>query len=138
MNTSLPDADADLTDTNQTPRTRLFPAILNGLARRCPSCGTGASFKGYLKVVDGCRHCHEPLGHIRADDFPPYLTIAIVGHIVVPLLLVSERLLHPPTWVQLSVALPLTVALTLGLLPRVKGGILALMWHLRLRGDETQ
>tara|TARA_B100000427_G_scaffold309657_1_gene298842 strand:+ start:884 stop:1258 length:375 start_codon:yes stop_codon:yes gene_type:complete len=112
-------------------------AILRGLARRCPSCGVGHSFKGYLKVAD-CEHCGEELGHIRADDFPPYLTIAIVGHMVVPLLLMSEQLMSPPTWLQLAIAVPLTMGLTLALLPRVKGGILGLMWFLGLRGDETQ
>jgi uncharacterized protein (DUF983 family) len=112
-------------------------AILRGLARRCPSCGVGHSFRGYLKVHD-CPHCGEALGHIRADDFPPYLTIAIVGHMVVPLLLATEQFLAPPTWVQLSIAVPATIGLTLTLLPRVKGGILGLMWHLGLRGDETQ
>ncbi|PIW27731.1 MAG: hypothetical protein COW30_09520 [Rhodospirillales bacterium CG15_BIG_FIL_POST_REV_8_21_14_020_66_15] len=112
-------------------------AILRGLARRCPSCGVGHSFQGYLKVTD-CPHCGEALGHIRADDFPPYLTIAIVGHMVVPLLLMTERYLAPPTWMLLSFAVPVTLGLTLTLLPRVKGGILGLMWHLGLKGDETQ
>lgn len=112
-------------------------AMLRGLARRCPSCGVGHSFRGYLKVMD-CPHCGEALGHIRADDFPPYLTIAIVGHMVVPLLLMTEQFLAPPVWVQLSIALPVSLALTLTLLPRVKGAILGLMWHLGLRGDETQ
>ncbi len=112
-------------------------AMLRGLARRCPSCGTGRSFSGYLKVAD-CDHCGEELGHIRADDFPPYLTIAIVGHIVVPLFLMSERFLTPPTWLQLAIGLPITIALTLTLLPHVKGAILGLMWWLGLRGDETQ
>ena len=120
-----------------TIRPHVGLAILRGLARRCPSCGVGHPFAGYLKVRD-CPHCGEALGHIRADDFPPYLTIAIVGHIVVPLLLVSERFLAPPTWLQLSIAVPVTLGLTLALLPRVKGAILGLMWHLGLRGDETQ
>ncbi len=119
-------------------RPTAFTAILRGLGRRCPSCGVGGSFAGYLKIAGTCDHCGEPLGHIRADDFPPYLTIAIVGHIVVPLVLMGERFLAPPMWLTLGVALPVTVILTLGLLPRVKGGIVGLMWSLRLRGDETQ
>ena len=113
-------------------------AILRGLGRRCPNCGVGRSFTGYLKVTGHCDHCRTELGHIRADDFPPYLTIAIVGHMVVPMLLMSEQLLSPPTWMLLGVAVPVTLGLTLALLPRVKGGILGLMWHLGLRGDETQ
>ncbi|MEK9672510.1 MAG: DUF983 domain-containing protein [Rhodospirillaceae bacterium] len=113
-------------------------AIGRGLGRRCPMCGEGRSLRRYLKVVDHCDHCGEALGHIRADDFPPYLTIAIVGHIIVPLLLVSEQYVAPPMCATLLVFLPLTLLLTLTLLPRIKGGILGLMWHLGLRGDETQ
>ena len=113
-------------------------AILRGINCRCPNCGVGKIYKRYLKVISACNHCQQQLGHIRADDFPPFLTIVIGGHIVVPLILLSERTLHPPTWLTFSIALPATLALTLWLLPRVKGGILALMWHLGLRGDETQ
>lgn len=123
-------------DTTLRPSAAL--AILRGLARRCPNCGVGRGFKGYLKVADHCDHCGEELGHIRADDFPPYLTIAIVGHVTVPLFLVTEQLYHPATWLQLAVGVPIVLGLTLTLLPRVKGGILGLMWHLGLRGDETQ
>ena len=113
-------------------------AIFRGLARRCPNCGTGHAFKGYLKVADHCDHCGEELGHIRADDFPPYLTIAIVGHLTVPIFLATETYYHPATSLQLGIGVPIILGLTLSLLPRVKGGILGLMWHLGLRGDETQ
>ena len=119
-------------------RPSVATSILRGLARRCPNCGEGHAFKGYLKVIDHCDHCGEELGHIRADDFPPYVTIVLVGHIVVPLFLVTETYFHPATWLQLTIGVPLVVAFTLGLLPRVKGAILGLMWHLGLRGDETQ
>jgi len=120
------------------PRASVRKAVRRGLGKRCPNCGVGGVYSRYLKVIDSCGHCSEPLGHIRADDFPPYITIVIVGHIVVPLLLISERLLHPPTWLQLAVGLPLTLALTLWMLPHIKGAVLGLMWHLRLRGDERQ
>ena len=123
---------------NGGPGASVRTAILRGLKRRCPNCGVGNIYEKYLKVVGACSHCQEHLGHIRADDFPPYLTIVIGGHIVVPLILLSERTLHPPTWLMFSIALPMTLALTLWLMPRVKGGVLALMWHLSLRGDETQ
>jgi uncharacterized protein (DUF983 family) len=113
-------------------------SVLRGLRRRCPNCGVGASFMGYLKLREACPHCGEALGHIRADDFPPYLTILIVGHIVVPLLLLTEQILSPPMAVQMLLWPGLTVALTLAGLPRVKGAVVGLMWALRLRGDERQ
>jgi len=93
---------------------------------------------GYLKLAPSCDNCGEQLGRIRADDFPPYLTILVVGHLVVPMILLAERTMSPPTWLHLAVWLPMTALLTLALLPRIKGGIVGLMWHLGLSGDETQ
>ena len=59
-----------------------FSAVLRGLRGRCPHCGQGHLFRAYLKPVDACSVCHEPLKHIRADDGPAWLTILIVGHAV--------------------------------------------------------
>ncbi len=72
--------------------------------------------------------------HHRADDAPPYFTIIIVGHIIVPLLMTVELLYGPPLWVHLSIWLPLTIILSLLILPRVKGGIVGLQWAHRMHG----
>lgn len=120
------------------PPRPVLTSVLRGLRRRCPHCGVGRGFTGYLKVQAECPHCGEPLGHIRADDFPPYITILIVGHIVVPLLLFVEQALSPPMAVQMILWPGLTAVLTLTGLPFVKGGVVGLMWALRLRGDERQ
>ena len=80
----------------------------------------------------------EPLGHIRADDFPPYITIVIVGHIMIPLVLYTERAYSLPTWMQMSLWPPMALILMLLILPAAKGVCIGLMWHLGLRGDETQ
>ena len=72
-------------------------AILTGVKCRCPSCGEGRLFDKWLKVTPVCNACGEELFHERAQDFPPYITISIVGHIVVTLLLIVEaniELLH--------------------------------------------
>jgi uncharacterized protein (DUF983 family) len=120
------------------PRPGAAVAMARGLRQRCPRCGNGHLFRRYLKPVGVCPLCGEALGHIRADDAPPYFTIAIVGHVVVPLVMFSERFLAPPTWLHLAVWPALTLLLTCGLLPLVKGTLIGLMWHLRLRGDEHQ
>lgn len=83
---------------------------------------------GYLTLRDSCAECGEPLGHFRADDFPPYLTILVVGHIVVPLVLLMEQLYSPPLGLQMVGWPLLTLALTLLTLPFVKGGVVGLMW----------
>jgi uncharacterized protein (DUF983 family) len=119
-----------------TPERRpLVASILRGLGRRCPKCGRRGLFAGYLAIRD-CPHCQAPTGAIRADDFPPYATIMVVGHIVIPLLLVVEQIYAPALWLHLALWPAATLALTLWLLPPIKGGILGLMWALRLKGDE--
>ena len=110
----------------------LGPALRNGLRRRCPACGRGPLFAGYLRPVRSCGGCGEPLGHIRADDFPPYIAILVAGHVVVPLLLLAEQSWAPPLWLQALVWPALALALVAVLLPVAKGGGLAAMWALGL------
>jgi len=109
-------------------------AVLKGLRCTCPACGKGALYTSYLKVVPVCANCGEDLHHQRADDAPPYFTMFIVGHIVVGGLLLLEQTLAPATWVHLVIWLPLTVILSLWLLPKVKGGLVGLQWALRMHG----
>lgn len=78
------------------------------------------------------------LGRIRTDDIAPYFTILIVGHLIVPGLLLVEQNFHPPVLFHWLVWIPLTLALMFLLLPRVKGATLALMWFFGLRGDEQR
>jgi uncharacterized protein (DUF983 family) len=91
-------------------------------------------FRRYLKVADTCPHCGEALHHHRADDAPPYFTIVIVGHIVVSLVLAVEMAYRPALWVHAALWLPLTVILTLLILPSVKGALVALQWALLMHG----
>lgn len=111
-------------------------AVWRALAGRCPGCGHGRLFASYLKQVDRCEVCGEPWGHIRADDAPPWLTILIVGHIVVPIaiVLISEALL--PDWALMSILPTLALGLTLLILPRAKAVFLAAIWFTRAPGSE--
>lgn len=124
---------------NVTPeRPPLSVSLLRGLRQRCPSCGGGKLYRRYLKPSETCEQCHSELGAIRADDLPAYLTIVIVGHIIVPLALVVEKLYAPSVTVHMSIWLPLIVVMSLAMLPGVKGATIGLMWQLGLRGDERQ
>ena len=107
---------------------------MRGAALKCPACGAGGLYRRYLKVVDDCHHCGEALHHQRADDAPPYFTIAIVGHVVVGLMLALEVAHRPPLWLHGALWLPLTVILCLLLLPSVKGMVVALQWALYMHG----
>lgn len=109
------------------PVPRLGTALKRGLLCRCPACGKRALFNGYLRVVRECGACGAPLGSARADDAPPYFTIMIVGHIVVPLMLVVEKSSAPSIMAMSLIFLPLTLVLTLALLRPVKGATVGAM-----------
>jgi uncharacterized protein (DUF983 family) len=113
-------------------------AIGRGLRCRCPACGKSHLFNGYLRVVAECRNCGAPLGLARADDAPPYFTILITGHIIVPLMFLVDRLQEPPIWVMSAIFLPLTLALSLGLLRPIKGGTVGLMLNLNMLKSDSE
>ena len=116
------------------PQRDVKTSMLRGLAHRCPACGTGPIYRRYLKTVDACSHCGTELHHHRADDAPPYFTIVIVGHVILAGLLAVEQAYAPPVWVQASIWMPLTVIMSLLVLPRIKGALVALQWALRMHG----
>lgn len=116
------------------PRRDIKTALFRGWRQRCPACGHGALFRKYLKVHDACPACREELHHQRADDAPPYFTMVIVGHVVVAGVLALEKAIAPPSWVHLALWLPLTVAMSLILLPLIKGALVGLQWALRMHG----
>ena len=101
--------------------------LLRGLAGRCPACGVGRVFSGFLRVVGECSHCHAPLGLARADDAPPYFTIMLVGHIVIPLMLVMQKAGDPSNLLLASIFLPLTLFMSVGLIRPIKGATVGLM-----------
>ena len=109
------------------PVPSLAVALGRGLLGRCPVCGKGRIFVGFLRVVDECSACHAPLGLARADDAPPYFTILIVGHIVIPAMLIMQKMSDPPTWLLSVIFIPLTLVLAVGLLRPVKGATVGLM-----------
>jgi len=110
--------------------------LWNGLRGKCPACGNGHMFCAFLKVADRCDVCGEELHHHRADDFPAYLVIVIVGHLLVPLILNVEMAFQPPYWVHAVLWIPLTLALALLLIQPVKGAVVALQWHNGMHGFE--
>ena len=116
----------------------LATILVRGFRGRCPCCGRGRALFGYLRVMPRCLHCGEPLGHIRADDGPAYFTLFAVAHLVVPAALWVERGWHPPLLPFVAAAMAVTAALIAMLLPAFKGATVALMWRLRLKGDERQ
>jgi uncharacterized protein (DUF983 family) len=110
-------------------------AVRRGFMERCPNCGKGRLFRAYLKVVDACPVCAEDLSHQRADDAPPYITMLIVGHVVVAGVLAAEDVWpNSSLWLDAFVWLWATFVLSLLLLPRVKGALVGYQWALRMHG----
>lgn len=109
-------------------------AMLRGAAGKCPACGVGKIFDGYLTVKDHCPNCGEALHHQRADDGPAYLTILIVSHIATPLLL-WIFIAYRPSAFSLLLGFGLgTIIASLLLLPRIKGAMVGLQWARRMHG----
>ncbi|HHG90349.1 MAG TPA: DUF983 domain-containing protein [Devosia sp.] len=116
------------------PKRPLFKALSRGWRGKCPACGEGRLFAAYLKVNDICPACGEELFHQRADDAPPYITILLVGHILVGLMLHLEMVWTIPPLAYLLTLVPLAVVLPLLLLPPIKGAIVGLQWANYMHG----
>ena len=117
----------------QAPRDAQL-SMWRGWRGRCPQCGQGRLFGGYLAVNEACPQCGLRLDGHRADDAPPYFTIMLVGHIIVPLMLLLEQKVQPPEWLHMVLWLPLTLILSLWLLPKFKGALIGLQFARRMHG----
>ncbi|HLJ64157.1 MAG TPA: DUF983 domain-containing protein [Stellaceae bacterium] len=112
---------------------RWWPVLKRGVRGTCPRCGQAPLFRGYVKQFPSCSFCSLDLEAFRADDGPAYFTILIVGHVVVPTMLMTEIAYHPATWIHMVVFLPMTIGLTLALLPRIKGAMIGLQFLLSFK-----
>ncbi|MGI3184206.1 DUF983 domain-containing protein [Nioella aestuarii] len=111
-----------------------WPAVRKGWRKRCPQCGEGHVLQGYLKLKDSCEHCGLDLTKTRADDGPAYLTILIVGHLMVAGMLHVFMAYRPSPLEMLTIFGIGTVALSLFLLPRFKGIFVGIQWAKRMHG----
>jgi len=116
------------------PERPAWPAIAKGLRQRCPSCGEGSLYSGYLKLMDACPSCGEDLHHARADDGPAYLSILLTAKVMGTLMLVVFERWQPPPLVLAGTFSVGVVAMALYLLPRFKGLIVGVQWAKRMHG----
>jgi uncharacterized protein (DUF983 family) len=105
--------------------------IAAGLACRCPNCGEGPLFDGFLKVSPRCEACGFDLEKADSGDGPAVFIVLIVGMIVCAAALITEVSVHPPIWAHLLLWLPLSGLLSLVLIRPFKGVMLALQFHHR-------
>ena len=111
------------------PPTTTGVAVIRGILGRCPRCGRGKMFAGFLQVAPACDQCGLDLGSSDAGDGPAVFVILIAGFIVAGSALVTEALASPPLWVHALLWGPLAVVLCLGPLRPLKGILIALQYH---------
>ena len=103
--------------------------ITAGLTGRCPRCGKGHLFKGYLKVQPKCEVCGLDLAFADAGDGPAFFVMSFVGIVVVALALWVEFAFSPPIWLHLVIWSALSIVLSLALVRPLKGVLVALQYH---------
>ncbi|KPP80809.1 MAG: protein of unknown function DUF983 [Oceanicaulis sp. HLUCCA04] len=103
--------------------------VIAGISGRCPRCGEGRLFSGFLKFADTCESCELDISGEDAGDGPAVFIILIVGFIVVPLALALELAVTPPLWLHVVLWLPLALGLCVALLRPFRGIMFALQWH---------
>lgn len=105
--------------------------VLAGIACRCPNCGRGPVFCGYLKVCDRCAACGFDLAGADSGDGPAVFIILAVGALASLAAGLTEAFLHPPVWLHLLVWPLAAVAGALALLRPFKAVLLAMQFHFK-------
>ena len=123
------------------PSTNKLP-ISRGLRGRCPRCGEGRLFQGFLSLRPACESCALDYSFADAGDGPAVFVILIGGFIVVFAALITEIVYQPPYWLHAVLWMPLVLIVTLIPLRLIKGLLIALQFHykaaegrLEYRGD---
>ncbi len=112
-------------------------AFGRALRLRCPNCGRGNILHSYLKPVAACENCGEPYGHIRSDDAASWLTILVVGHILVPIMVAVESADRFPQGFSMAFWPIAAAVLTAFVLPRAKALIMSIIWFEKAPGSEV-
>jgi uncharacterized protein (DUF983 family) len=103
--------------------------MLRGLSCRCPACGEGKLFDGFLTLAPRCPKCGLDYSFADAADGPAVFVIFFAGFVVVFAALLVEFIYQPPLWLHALLWLPLILLTTLGPLRPAKGLLIALQYH---------
>ncbi len=107
----------------------LSQTVLRGLACRCPRCGKGRLFAGFIDLKPSCDQCGLDYAFIDVGDGASVFLIMIAGAIVVGCALVVEIKYQPPFWLHAALWLPLILLTTVGPLRPMKSLLIALQFH---------
>ena len=111
-----------------------WEAIFRGARGQCPRCNDAKLFHRFLKPVATCPRCRQDWTHQQADDFPAYIVILLLGHILVPLMIEVNRALAIPLGVQAALWPCLAVILALLLIQPAKAMVITFQWSRRMDG----
>src|SRR3954453_16395797 len=111
------------------PQKAAISPYLAGLLCRCPRCGQGKLFSGFIGLKPRCEICGLDYAFIDAGDGPAVFVIMYAGFLVVGAALAVEVMYQPPYWLHAVLWLPLILLATLGPLRLVKATLIALQYH---------
>lgn len=114
----------------------LSAAIWRGAKGQCPRCGKAKLFRAFLKPIEHCPACHQDWTHQRADDFPPYISIFLTGHLMAAPIVWFGAESALPLWQALAICLTMAAVLMVAFLQPAKGGTIALQWWHGMHGFE--
>ena len=112
----------------------IWAAMRRGFAGKCPRCGGAHLFRKFLKPVDRCPLCGQDWTLHAADDFPPYVSIIVTGHVMAPVMIVLGAWTAIAMWATMLIAVTMAVILLMSLLQPSKGAIIALQWWMGMAG----
>jgi uncharacterized protein (DUF983 family) len=115
----------------------LIPSVLRGVKGRCPACGQGKLFRKYLKVAGHCPQCDHDLARYPADDGPAYVTVLLVGHLIIAPLLLFPIIWKAPAMYSVPIVLATLTVVTLVALSYIKGGWIGLMYALGVKDRDA-
>ena len=123
------------TSREDRSRRNLGLALTRGFFGRCPNCGRGALFRGYLGVNPRCAACGEDLSAERADDAPAFITLLVVCFVAGVGVLMSDTASPQASLVTTTLIwLIVTAGVSLLILPRIKGAVVGYQWAMRMHG----
>ncbi len=107
------------------------PLIATALRHRCPRCGEGRVYSGYLKVVERCAVCGLALASNDSADGPAVFLLFVIGFVAIPLAFWLNAVFDLPGWAFLTISCGLIMVMTLALLPPAKAFVLGLQYRHR-------
>jgi uncharacterized protein (DUF983 family) len=124
---------------NPSPTLPAFPetltqAGLRGMRGICPRCAEAKLFARWMRPTAKCAGCGQDWTLHVADDFPPYISIFVTGHLMAPLLIWLVQEQHLSAWSVAAIIVPLAVIVMIGILQPAKGGVIALQWWMGMGG----